>query len=141
MPPHWIDPQQCKSLAVLVESVIGPLLTQQRSPICLEMEIDLALEVPTNPHETAELIRLIAKSCIHEMPSGGDMVITACASQNGVELEFADSGCDVQQRPRTTPIAAAALGATIQWRNCPQGGAAVTVLLPRQQSQTIRKVA
>ena len=127
-----IDPKSCQSLAILVEVVTAPLLMQHPSPVCLEVDIDEAIGVPSDAAITAELIRTLAGQALLEMPGGGDLCITACETPAGIELEMADNGSDVQERARRLPLAAAAIGADIRWQNCPQGGGAVTVIFPRR---------
>ncbi len=136
----WIDPTDCKSLAILVESVIAPMLMDHPAPVCLDMEVDSAIEVPTDPVVTAELIRALTRQALEEMADGGDLTVTACETPSGVELEMADTGVDTQDRSHRIPMVAAAIGAQLSWQNCPQGGAAVTVIFPRRD-QWLRQVA
>ena len=78
------------------------------------------------------------------MPEGGDLNIAACKTDQGVELELADSGGDIETRATRLPLAAAAIGAEVRWQNCPQGGGAVTVTFRSQggsQQATERKAA
>lgn len=132
MSNQWIDPSSCRSLAVLVESVTAPMLIDHAAPVCLELDIDTALDVPADPVRTVELVKTLVGQALAEMPDGGDLVITACETPRGVELELADTGCDVQDRATRLPLAAAAIGAQVQWQNCPQGGGAVTVTFRRE---------
>jgi hypothetical protein len=135
MSDHWIDPNSCPTLAVLVESVAGPLLMQHTAPIALEMDVRADLDVPADPVRTADLVRTLVKQAIDEMPDGGDLTVTACETAHGIELEMADTGSDIEQRAQRLPLAAAAIGAQLVWQNCPQGGAAVTVTFRRQSGQ------
>jgi hypothetical protein len=136
MTRQWIDPASCRSLVVLVESVTAPLLMQHASPVCLELDIDASLEIPADPQKTADLIRALVNQALAEMPRGGDLVVTACPSGGQIELEIADSGCDIEDRSRRLPLAAAAIGADLKWQNCPQGGGAVTITFgPQNQSR------
>lgn len=135
MSHQWIDPTACQSLAVLVESVTAPLLIEHSAAVCLEMDIDLSLDVPADPTRTVDLIRTLVKQALAEMPDGGDLTITACETARGVELELADTGASIESRATRLPLAAAAIGAQIAWLNCPQGGAAVTVTFRRQAGQ------
>jgi hypothetical protein len=132
MPDHWIDPSQCQSLAILVESVTAPLLIEHEARICLELDIDTSFEVPGDSDRTVDLIQTLVNQALAEMPDGGDLTITACETAQGLELELADTGGDIEGRLRRTPIAAAALGVELIWQNCPQGGAAVTMTFRRQ---------
>jgi hypothetical protein len=85
------------------------------------------------------LVRTLVDQALSEMPEGGDLTITACETAQGVELEFADTGGDIENRAKRLPLVAAAIGAQLVWRNCPQGGGAVTVTFPRQDG--IRRMA
>ena len=131
MSHQWIDPAACQSLVVLVEAVTAPLLIQHAAPVCMEVDIETDLAVPADASQTAELIRTLVCQALAEMPDGGDLNITACETNRGVELEFADNGCDVQQRAQNLPMAAAVIGAQLNWQNCPQGGGAVTITFRR----------
>jgi signal transduction histidine kinase len=135
MSNQWIDPNTCRSLAVLVESVTAPLLIEHSAPICLEIDIDTSLDVPADPVRTVELLRTLVGQALAEMPDGGDLSIAACETSRGVELELADTGCDIQDRATRLPLAAAAIGAQVIWQNCPQGGGAVTVTFRRESGQ------
>jgi hypothetical protein len=103
--------------------------------VCLELDIDTTLDVPADPARTVLVVRTLVTQALHEMPSGGDLNITACETPRGVELEFADTGGDVETRPQRFPLAAAAMGAQVAWQNCPQGGGAVTVTFRRDTGQ------
>ena len=127
MSNQWIDLSSCQSLAVLVESVTAPLLIEHSAPVCLEIDVETTIPVPADPHRTAELVRVLVRQSLDEMPDGGDLSITACEMPNGLELELADTGNEIASRPTSLPMAAAAIGARLDWQNCPQGGAAVTV--------------
>ena len=136
MSDQWIDPSTCPSLAVLVESVTAPLLVQHTGPICLEVEIDGAIDVPADPAATVLLIRTLVGQALSQMPDGGELNITACVTPLGIELELADTGCDVEARGARLPLAAAAIGANVVWQNCPQGGGAVTVTFPHASNES-----
>lgn len=127
MSNHWIDPKASRSLAVLVESVAAPMLIDHSAPVCLELDIDVWLAVPAEPSRTADLIRTLVGQALSEMPDGGDLTVTACETSHGIELEMADTGCDIDERSQRLPLAAAAIGAKVAWKNCPQGGGSVTV--------------
>ena len=130
----WMEPEQCRNLLVLVESVTAPLLIRHQAPVCLELDIDLELPVPCDKQRTADLITVLSQQALKSMPDGGDLMITACETATGIELEIADSGMDASNRERHLPIAAAAINAHLTWQNCPQGGVAVTILFPAQSS-------
>ncbi len=136
----WIDPSACPTLAVLVESVTAPLLMEHDSAVCLELDVDLDLTIPADPHRTADLIKALTLQALEEMPEGGDLTFTGCRTTAGIELEIADSGADLDTRPRLIPMTAASIGVQIEWQNCQQGGAAATIIFPVHWQQP-RKVA
>ncbi|TWT53000.1 hypothetical protein Pla22_06280 [Rubripirellula amarantea] len=135
MSNHWIDPTQCDSLAVLVESVAGKMLIQHQSPICLELDIDTSLPVPADKARTCDLLTSIIRQSLDEMVDGGDLTIIAIDTGCGIELEIADTGRDISNRAQSRPMAAAAVNATLRWQNCPQGGGSVTIAFPPEQRQ------
>ncbi|QDT02735.1 hypothetical protein K227x_11130 [Rubripirellula lacrimiformis] len=141
MTNHWIDPKTSHSLAVLVESVTVPLLIEHAGPVCLELDIDTQMKVPADPGRTVDLVRALVGQSLAEMSDGGDLTITACETADGVELEFADTGSDVGRRPQSRPMAVAAIGASVEWQNCPQGGGSVTVKFPRAVAAMPRRRA
>lgn len=116
------------------------MLMAHTSPVCLDVDIDHAIESPVDAASICQLVQSLVKQSLLEMPQGGELTITACETATGVELELADTGGDVSQRMCTLPMVAAAMHAEIRWQNCPQGGAAVTVTLPKFRRQA-RKAA
>ncbi|MEO1525644.1 MAG: ATPase [Planctomycetota bacterium] len=130
----WIEPEACRNLAVLIESVTAPMLIEHQSPVCLELDVDMDLPIPCEKRLCAELVQSLCRQALTAMSDGGDLVITACETASGLDLEIADSGTDLESRERRLPFAAAAADAALDWQSCPQGGVAVTIRFPRQQS-------
>ena len=141
MASGWMEPDACRNLLILVESVTAPLLIQHPSPVCLELDIESDLPIPCEKGRAADLIAALTQQALTAMPDGGDLMITGCQTPNGIELEIADSGDDVHHRERHLPIAAAAIQADLEWKNCPQGGVAVTILFPPTQTSSKRLAA
>ncbi|QDV65885.1 histidine kinase [Crateriforma conspicua] len=143
-----IDPGASVSLALLVETVTAPMLMAHPAPVCLEVDIDPSIPVPADPALTTRVVRSIASQVLAELDAGGDLMITACQTDSAVELEIADDGPDIDKRSRSIPIAVAEAGAKLNWQNCPQGGAAVTIVFPRRsaasqkpESRSVRRAA
>jgi len=118
------------SLAVLVECVALPLLRRHPGRVCYESNIDLELMTTASPDHLRSLIESLVKDSLDQMPDDGELTVSGCITANGVELEIADTGSDAQHRGQSLSIFAAALGCKPHWQNCPQGGAAVTIVLP-----------
>lgn len=127
------------SLAVLVECVISPLLREHPAPICFELDMPVDLMTTADRGRLGDLVTSLVRESLEQMPDGGELTVTGCQTGHGVELEIADTGSDVESRGNRLSLAAAALGCKPQWQNCPQGGAAVTLVLPF--SDTVRKAA
>ena len=136
----------------LVDEVLeslGPQLEAQA------VETDLDVPSDTLIHADREMIRRavlnLVLNALDVMPQGGELVITACEGFDGFELEIADSGpgIDESQRGRVfepfystketgtglglsvVAHVAEAHGGRVTAENCPQGGAAFTLCLPR----------
>jgi signal transduction histidine kinase len=147
--PQW----QTFLVGDLVEEIcesLGPQLEAQR--------IDVDIDVPPNTLLTADremfrraLLNLVLNS-IDAMPDGGELVITSYDGAKGFELEVADSGpglSEEQKRRAFEPFystkqngtglglaivyhVAEAHGGTVTAMNCPEGGAAFTIRIPRR---------
>jgi signal transduction histidine kinase len=120
--------------------------------------IDIDIDVPPNTVLSAdrEMIRRavlnLVLNAIDAMRDGGTLVITSYDSPRGFELEVADSGpglSDEQKRRAFEPFfstkqngtglglaivyhVAEAHGGTVTAMNCPEGGAAFTIKIPRR---------
>jgi len=127
------------SLAVLVECVISPLLREHPAPICFELDMPVDLMTTADRTRLGELVTSLVRDSLEQMPDGGELTVTGCQTAHGVELEIADTGSDVESRGSRLSLAAASLGCKPQWQNCPQGGAAVTLVLPFNDA--VRKAA
>ena len=106
----------------------------------VQLEVDASSAPATAPAAIAsgdagrvfELVTAMVRASLDCLPtSGGEITITLWQTHEHCEIEVADNGPAVDQRPRRLPLAAASLGAELVWQNCPQGGAAVTARLRR----------
>jgi len=146
------DPQwQTFALRRLLEDVHASL-----APQFLAQAIKLVMDVPKNQCVTADqhllrraVLNLILNA-LDAMPDGGTLTVTSFCGPRGLELEIADSGPglldEVMQRAFepffTTKRGGTGLGLAIVARiaevhggevtaaNCPEGGAAFTLLIP-----------
>ncbi len=127
LPPARVEP--------LVRSTVAPLLRQGHS--ALRVEYDLATDLPLIEDAEAfcRLLRNLVQEAILQMPRGGDLTITACRSKQGWDLEVADTGSPAETRTQTLRWVANSVGAVLVWRNCPQGGCAVTAEFRSTQNQ------
>jgi signal transduction histidine kinase len=142
--------------------VVGDLVDEVCDSVGPQLEaqmIDVEIDVPPQTLLTADremvrraLLNLVLNS-VDAMPEGGDLVITSYEGVRGFELEVADSGpglSDEDKRRVFEPFystkqhgtglglavvyhVAEAHGGTVTASNCPEGGAAFTILFPRKQ--------
>jgi signal transduction histidine kinase len=141
------------SLRALVSEVAQSLASR-----CKEQSIELILDVPANLTATGNrgLIRRAVEhlmlGAIAAMPKGGSLWATSAAGPNSVELEIADTGptlSDEARRhafdsPGDTERGAAGWelamvyhiakihGGSVTAANCPEGGVAFTLRIPRR---------
>lgn len=150
---HRVPQWQTFLIGDLVEEVcesFGPQLEAQG----IEVDVD----VPPQTLLTAdrELIRQavgnLVLNSVDAMAHGGELVITSYESRGGLELEIADSGPGLNKEELqrafepsfTTKPSGAGLGlavvhqiadlhgGTVEAMNCPEGGAAFTMKIPRR---------
>jgi len=142
----------------LVEEVVDSLAPQLEA-----QRIEVCLDVPPHTVATAdrEMLRRailnLVLNAIDAMPRGGDLVVTSFENQGSLELEIADSGPGLPQGAitkvfdpfYTTKPSGTGLGLAIVHRiieahggrvtavNCPEGGAAFTIELPRRRARGV----
>jgi signal transduction histidine kinase len=147
---------QTLSLSQLIQDVTASL-----APQFAAQSIRLVLAVPENESATADRDMLrravlnMVLNALDAMPDGGTLAITSIGTPQGIELEIADSGpgLPADALPRifepffTTKQTGTGLGLAIVARiaeahggevlaaNCPEGGAAFTLRIPRRRPQ------
>lgn len=127
-------------LAIVVETVASPLLMSHPAPVCLDVDIDGDIRLPVDSPSLCQVLDSLIRQALSEMPKGGELTITGCETPMGVEIELADTGRDVAERPCKLPMIAAAMSADIRWQDCPQGGGAVTLSIPFYK-KSVRRAA
>lgn len=150
--PTWRRFMLCELVDDVCES-LGPQFVSH--------EVETRIDVPENLAVWGDRDMLrralvnLALNAIDVMPQGGEMCITGCERAGGFELEVADSGPGVPHELGTrifepfftTKSDGAGLGLAIVYRvaeahagevrvaNCPEGGAAFTIRIPRRAQQ------
>ncbi len=132
-------------------------ITESLAPQFEAQAVDVELDIP--PHTLLwadrEMIRRavlnLMLNALDVMPQGGDLVVTACEGFEGFELEIADSGPGIRDEDEgrlfepffstketgtglglsVVAHVAEAHGGSVIAENCPEGGAAFTLRLPR----------
>ena len=121
----WESFDLAQSLADAAVAGVG------ESGLRLELDIPQALCFPADPTSLVQLVYSLVGSAASNLEEDGEITVTAWEAGEALEIEVADNGPAIQSRPRFIPLAVARLGAELVWQNCPQGGAAVTVVVPR----------
>ena len=147
---------QTFSLRKLVDDVkdsVAPRLASQAVKAVIDVPKDCLIAADRNMFARAVLN--LALNALDAMPNGGTLTVTAASGPRGVELEVADSGPGLGDDARlkafepffTTKGGSAGLGLAIVGRiaeahhgeiiaaNCPDGGAAFTICIPRAQME------
>jgi signal transduction histidine kinase len=141
------------SLRELIEEVCRPL-ERQVSAQNIEMLVDIPedLTVAADRELLRRAVRNLVLNAIDAMPEGGLLVATSTAGPDGVELEIADTGpalSDEERQQAFELLPTAQRGGTgwglavvrriaelhgggVSVANCPEGGAAFTLRIPRQ---------
>ena len=145
-------------LDAMVQDICGDL-----SPQLAAQSVNAQLDIPQDfclRGDQGMLRRAILNlvlNAIDVMPSGGDILVTACSHTNGVDIEVADSGPGIAESSRaqvfepffTTKQDGTGLGLAIVQRiaeahggdveatNCPEGGAAFTISIPSAEMKSV----
>jgi signal transduction histidine kinase len=150
--PHWrsFDVRQ------LVEDVCDSLAPQlDAQGIAVEVDVPRGTLLSADQDMLRRALLNLVLNALDVMPDGGELTITSWQGSNSLELEVADSGpgidADVRQRVFepffTTKSDGTGLGLAIVYRiaevhggevrvaNCPQGGAAFTLRIPRRMME------
>jgi signal transduction histidine kinase len=147
--PQW----RSFSLGKLIDDVLDSL-----APRLAAQSIETVVDVPKDQSVRADremiqqaLVNLLLNA-IDTMPDGGTLTVTSAASEQGLELEVGDTGPGLPEDTRrhvfepffTTKSGGTGLGLAVVHRiveahggyvtavNCPEGGAAFTLSLPRR---------
>lgn len=142
-------------LAQLIEDVMNSLRPQLvAQAIVVDLDVDGHLVVNADRDMLRRCVLNLALNAIDAMPDGGDLVVTAVDCHGAIEIEVADSGQGLGEDVRarifepffTTKHTGTGLGLAIVERiaevhggavmamNCPEGGAAFTISLPKRMA-------
>jgi len=145
--------------AELVREVCGSLGPQlQAQQISLRVDTTPAVYAWADRDMIRRAVLNLVLNALDAMPAGGELVVTACRSRFGIEIEVADSGPGIDASTLqhlfepffTTKSNGTGLGLAIVERiaeahgghiiaaNCPEGGAAFTLCLPAQPAHASR---
>lgn len=154
---HFTSDREPRELLLMLRPLVDEVLASL-APQLSAQNIAITTDVPAGLRLSADrdmlrrcLLNLVLNA-LDAMPGGGELVITAYEGHSALEIEVADSGPgfsdDAIRRACepffTTKSGGTGLGLAIVYRiaevhggtvtvaNCPEGGAAVTFILPRR---------
>lgn len=145
---------QAQRLALrgLVDEVLDSFAPQmQQRGLRPKVDVDGGLWLHTDRVLLRRALVSLVQNAVEANPPGGEVAITAVATESRIELEVADDGPGLSDQVKrqwfvpflTTKHDSAGLGLTVALhgvralggeivaRNCPEGGAAFTLQLPR----------
>lgn len=156
--PHW-ERFAPRELIEEICAALGPQLDAQG--IVAEIDVPEELRARADRDMLRRALLNLALNALDAMRDGGTLTFTAYDGAEGVEIEVADSGEGLSDEARrrafepffTTKKTGTGLGLSIVERvaethggrvtvmNCPEGGAAITIALPRVAATDARKAA
>lgn len=138
----------------VVARALQPLTVRMANRrIVVDLDVPSDLEVVADAGQLATAIGQLVENAIHRMPTGGEITITALENDWNTLIEVADEGpehqaadpghlldflaakdqgtaaWDLREVRRTVSMH----GGTLEVQDCPEGGTAYTVCLPRRQ--------
>jgi signal transduction histidine kinase len=143
--------------AELAREVCDSLSPQLRAQnITLRLDVAAVLAYADRDMVRRAVLNLVLNA-LDAMPHGGELVVTACRTRFGVEIEVADSGPGIDQNVLqhlfepffSTKSSGTGLGLAIVERiaeahgghvlaaNCPEGGAAFTLCIPEFAAEKV----
>jgi signal transduction histidine kinase len=147
------DPRrECVDVAALLTEVVHSLEPQLRAQdISAEIDCSVGLVALADADMLRRAVLNLVLNALDALPAGGELVVTACQTRAGLEIEVADSGPGVPDslverlfEPFFTTKGsgtglglaiveriAAAHGGRAKVANCPEGGAAFTLIIPQ----------
>jgi signal transduction histidine kinase len=154
---HFTADRDARLQRVALQELVGGVL-DSLAPQLQAQGIDVELDIPprqmvdADPGLLQRAVTNLVLNALDAMPDGGELVITSHAGPGGFELEVADSGPGLSEEVRrrvfepffTTKSTGTGLGLAIVYRvaevhggdvsvqNCPEGGAAFTIRIPRR---------
>jgi signal transduction histidine kinase len=149
-------------LREIVEGVLDGLRPQlEAQDIRTTIDVPPTTIVAADRESLRRAVLNLVLNAVDAQPDGGEIVVTGVASRDAIELEIADAGPGlVGEASRrafepffTTKSNGIGLGLAIVYRlieshggaviaqNCPEGGAAFTIRLPRRQMVTLEAAA
>ena len=162
---HFSSQRDARRQRVVIRGLIEELLESLEPQLAaqnIRASVDCAagLVASVDPEMLRRSLLNLMLNALDVLPAGGELVITVCATAAGLEIEVADSGPGVPS-PLTERLfepffttksggtglglaiverIAAAHGGRVTVTNCPEGGAAFTLILP-QPSLALERAA
>lgn len=113
-------------------------------PVTATLDVDAGLDVPGDARQVRGILTPLVEAAFaasagrgRRRPGGREVVVTALAQGDRVEIEVADSGDDIEAEVADEIRTLAELaGATLVAARCPEGGMAVTLHVLRRRANS-----
>jgi hypothetical protein len=133
--------------------LVAPLLAAAAArvsaggPLRVEVTADIPADIPVpmNPAGVSAAMATLVEAAVvsacndaapSDFPVRPEVYVTAVVTDAGLEIEVADSGAGVGRAPVAASIVER-LGAQVSVRPCPEGGRAVTLVLPTRSARRL----
>jgi hypothetical protein len=147
-----IMPLRAGGPATLAE-LVAPLLSAAAARASagglarVEVTADIPTDIPAprNPVAVSAAVATLVEAAVaaacsaaapSDFPVHPEVCVTAVVTDAGLEIEVADSGAGVGRSPVAASIVER-LGAQVSVRPCPEGGRAVTLVLPTRSARRL----
>jgi signal transduction histidine kinase len=148
--PARRDESDVRQVILNIRASLAPEFEARR--IDVDVDIPFGDRVPLDPVSFQQAIEQLVHRALEAMPQGGELSFSSCQITGCYELEIADTGPGLSReaRQQLNELASAGerasqreffssvvhlmseYGCQIRAANCAQGGAAVTLRIPRQ---------
>jgi len=145
---HILPLHRPDGLHALLTELVAAADRRQRDrdglPVTATLDVDAGLDVPGDPRHLRGVLAPLVEAAFaasgcrdRRRPGCAEVVVTALACTDRVEIEVADSGdafeSDIAGELR---VLADRAGATVAAARCPEGGTAVTLVFPRRRASS-----
>jgi len=138
---HWHPPKD--SLQQAVASAVGRLRRRLRDKdLTLELDLDPEVRATPCPSGVEFAVQQLLVTAIEHSPPHSELLVSACRTVRGVEIEVADDGpsaakpsnafqpCDQAGLLSSDSVRGWLSALEFYCTRCPQGGVAWTIVLP-----------
>ena len=130
----------------MLADLIAPWIASAADRVDVCSDIPAGIPIPGDADAVAAALATLIETAVgaacaagpaSDFPSRPEVCITAVMTDAGLEIEVADSGTGVEDRATSTRAVAERCGGRLTVRPCPEGGSAVTLVLPTRKARRL----